>query len=137
MNGAPALVKRDNNNGSVNGEAAVEWHALPNAAEACRVLLVDSKVGLTDAEAAQRLQVHGKNALTPPEKPTLLKRIWQQVNNILVLILIAAAVVSGVLKVRYAMVTSDVRARSGRLQPAREVDACSLLRRSLGSPASH
>ena len=50
--------------------------------------------GLTTAEAKARLEQFGPNKLTEKEKVTLLQRIWKQVNNVLVGILVFVAVVS-------------------------------------------
>jgi Ca2+-transporting ATPase len=52
------------------------------------------KRGLTAAEAQARLEKYGENKLTESEKESLLKKIWNQVNNILVLILVIVAVIS-------------------------------------------
>ena len=52
------------------------------------------QVGLTSAEAARRLEEFGLNKLTEGKKKTLLERIWAQVANVLVLILVVVAVVS-------------------------------------------
>jgi len=50
--------------------------------------------GLSTAEAKARLEQYGYNQLTEKEKVTLLQRIWKQVNNVLVAILVFVAVVS-------------------------------------------
>lgn len=50
--------------------------------------------GLTTDEAAARLEKYGYNKLTEKEKVTLLQRIWHQVANVLVGILVFVAVVS-------------------------------------------
>lgn len=50
--------------------------------------------GLTTGEAKARLDQYGYNQLTEKEKVTLLQRIWKQVNNVLVGILVFVAVVS-------------------------------------------
>jgi len=52
------------------------------------------RTGLTTAEAKARLEQYGYNQLTEKEKVTLLQRIWKQVNNVLVGILVFVAVVS-------------------------------------------
>eukprot|EP00536_Pseudo-nitzschia_multiseries_P001570 jgi/Psemu1/234748/estExt_Genewise1.C_190218 len=52
------------------------------------------KIGLTTAQAKERLEKYGENKLTEKEKETLLQKIWNQVNNILVLILVIVAVIS-------------------------------------------
>lgn len=50
--------------------------------------------GLTTAEAKAQLEQYGYNQLTEKEKVTLLQRIWKQVSNVLVGILVFVAVVS-------------------------------------------
>ena len=62
--------------------------------------------GLTSAEAAKRLEQYGPNKLTEKEKVTLLQRIWNQVANVLVGILVFVACVSAVQAVR-ASVDND------------------------------
>jgi magnesium-transporting ATPase (P-type) len=52
------------------------------------------KTGLTTAQAAERLEKYGENKLTEKEKETLLQKIWNQINNVLVLILFIVAVIS-------------------------------------------
>ncbi|WIA10648.1 hypothetical protein OEZ85_010828 [Tetradesmus obliquus] len=49
--------------------------------------------GLSSQEAAQRLERYGPNALTPPKKPGFFAKLWAQLNNVLIFILLAAAVV--------------------------------------------
>ena len=74
----------------------IQWHAL--SAEECAAKMGVSpdirKIGLTTAEAKARLDKYGFNQLTEKEKVTLLQRIWKQVNNVLVGILVFVAVVS-------------------------------------------
>jgi Ca2+-transporting ATPase len=52
------------------------------------------KKGLTSAEAAARLEKYGENKLTEKERETLLQKIWKQVNNVLVGILVFVAIIS-------------------------------------------
>lgn len=52
--------------------------------------------GLTSAEAEKRFEKYGPNKLSEKEKVTLLQRIWAQVANVLVGILVFVAVVSAV-----------------------------------------
>lgn len=52
------------------------------------------KTGLTSEEAARRLEQYGPNKMTEKEKVTLCQRIWKQVANVLVGILVFVAVVS-------------------------------------------
>ena len=51
--------------------------------------------GLSAAEAQARLAAHGRNAMTPPERPSFLRKLWAQVNSALIWILLAAAIISG------------------------------------------
>jgi magnesium-transporting ATPase (P-type) len=55
-----------------------------------------TSTGLSDEQAATRLEEFGLNKMTEARKKTLIERIWNQVNNVLVLILVIVAVVSGV-----------------------------------------
>mmetsp|Transcript_18602 Transcript_18602/g.18843 ORF Transcript_18602/g.18843 Transcript_18602/m.18843 type:complete len:116 (-) Transcript_18602:692-1039(-) len=52
------------------------------------------KKGLTTAEAVERLEKYGPNQLTVKEKESIFVKIWNQVNNVLVLILVIVAVIS-------------------------------------------
>ena len=55
--------------------------------------------GLSNSEAAQRLEANGKNKLAEAKKASLLTRFVQQLMDPMILILLAAAVISGVLAV--------------------------------------
>jgi magnesium-transporting ATPase (P-type) len=46
-------------------------------------------------EAKRRLRDFGPNALTPPHKAGFFERLWRQINNIVIWILFAAAIVEG------------------------------------------
>ena len=78
------------------------WHA--KTREECYAELGCGKdlqrVGLTTAEAQKRLETYGPNKLTEKEKVTIWQRIWHQVANVLVGILVFVAVVSAVQAVR-------------------------------------
>jgi len=81
------------------------WHVL-TVDNVIRELQLDSDLtskGLSQAVAETRLEEFGPNKLTEARKKTLLERIWHQVNNVLVLILVIVAVVSGV----RALTTTD------------------------------
>mmetsp|Transcript_88985 Transcript_88985/g.237321 ORF Transcript_88985/g.237321 Transcript_88985/m.237321 type:complete len:227 (-) Transcript_88985:1001-1681(-) len=55
-------------------------------------------VGLSDAEAAARIEKFGRNEMTPPPKKTFWMKLWNQINNVLIYILLVAAIVSGILQ---------------------------------------
>lgn len=59
-------------------------------------LNTDRHKGLTDEEAARRLQEYGPNRLAGKKPKTWLQRLFAQINDVLVYVLIAAAVVSAV-----------------------------------------
>ncbi len=72
------------------------WHAISKE-EAAGLLGLGANIrrtGLTSAEAAARLAQYGPNQLSEKERRTLLQRIWTQLYNVLVGILIFVAVVS-------------------------------------------
>ncbi len=59
--------------------------------------LESRREGLTTAEAAERLSVHGHNQLAEGEKDTLLKRFMNQFKDLMIIILVVAALISGLL----------------------------------------
>ncbi|WIA43029.1 hypothetical protein OEZ86_009562 [Tetradesmus obliquus] len=84
---------------SVDIEAdEVPWHAIPDAEEVVQELVSNSTDGLSIKEAERRLNDFGPNALTPPAKPGFLKRLWHHLNNVLIFVLFAAAVIKGALQ---------------------------------------
>ncbi len=68
------------------------WHAL-SVSETMEKLSTSEK-GLSDAEAAKRLETYGKNTLRQKPPKSIGKMIWEQISDVMVLILIAAVVVS-------------------------------------------
>jgi magnesium-transporting ATPase (P-type) len=71
------------------------WHAIPP--EKALERLNTGRGGLSGEEAAKRLARHGPNRLTSPAGRSALWRFAAQFNNILILVLIAAAAVSALL----------------------------------------
>ena len=55
---------------------------------------VDPAVGLSDAEVKSRLEKYGENKLREKKKKTTLQRFFDQFKDVMILILIAAAIVS-------------------------------------------
>ena len=73
-----------------------QWHAMSKE-DAAGLLGLGHDIktaGLSSAEAQRRLEQYGPNQLSEKEKVTLLQRIWKQVGNVLVGILVFVAVVS-------------------------------------------
>nr|WP_320027337.1 calcium-translocating P-type ATPase, PMCA-type [uncultured Acetobacterium sp.] len=56
--------------------------------------LETGKSGLTETEAESRRQLYGSNKINKGKKRTLVKKIWEQLNNIMVLILSVAAIIA-------------------------------------------
>lgn len=75
----------------VNDEVA--WHSCADPEEVLTKLNTSAE-GLSTAEAQRRLEEYGPNRLTPPEKPGFFKRLWAQLNNILIFVLFGAAIVT-------------------------------------------
>ncbi|HNE76482.1 MAG TPA: cation-transporting P-type ATPase, partial [Microthrixaceae bacterium] len=91
--GCPPLPSSEPGDGAVVGEVAAGWHRISGAA-AARRLSVDPDRGLSSAEAADRTERFGANRLAaPPRRPAWL-RFLGMFNDLLVYILIGAAVVS-------------------------------------------
>ncbi len=70
-----------------------DWHAL-TALEVVKALGSNAAQGLTDEDAAARLNKDGPNSLATPEKTSIFTRIARQFTSPIVLTLIAAAVVA-------------------------------------------
>ncbi len=69
------------------------WHSL-SVEEAIRQLNTHLHQGLTQAEVEERRAVFGFNELQESPRPTFWHRLWSQLNDFLVLILIVASVIS-------------------------------------------
>jgi Ca2+-transporting ATPase len=72
------------------------WHSLP-AEEVLSKLGVDPAVGLSEEEAKRRLEQYGRNELREEPRPGFLQRLLNQFKDTVILVLIGAAVISGVM----------------------------------------
>uniref|UniRef100_A0A7S4A9M6 Cation-transporting P-type ATPase N-terminal domain-containing protein n=1 Tax=Pseudo-nitzschia australis TaxID=44445 RepID=A0A7S4A9M6_9STRA len=75
---------------------ALPWHTM-SIEEVKTALELPSNVketGISEQEAARRLEKYGENKLTAKKKETLLQRIWHHLNNVLVFILAMVALIS-------------------------------------------
>jgi magnesium-transporting ATPase (P-type) len=72
------------------------WHSL-GAQEAIDALAADPQRGLSSEEAQRRLQTYGANRLPPPKARGPLMRFLVQFNNLLIYVLLGAALVTALL----------------------------------------
>ena len=75
--------------------AARSWHAL--SVDAVLDAVGSSAAGLTESESARRLERDGRNELPPPPRRSALRRLAEQFNNVLIYVLMVAAVVTALL----------------------------------------
>ena len=68
------------------------WHA--ETAEAALERCRSSAQGLTSAEAAERLKANGPNRLPAGKRRSLAARLFAQVNNLLIYVLLASALIA-------------------------------------------
>ncbi len=72
-----------------------EWYAL-NSKDVLKHLEVQED-GLSTAEAEKRLAHYGQNQLTEAPRPGFWVKLWAQLNNFVVMLLLVAALVSGII----------------------------------------
>lgn len=75
-------------------EQSVLYHTL--SPEESLSELKSSHEGLSHGEAAARLEMYGPNALVDSSQRTLFHRIWDQLKNPMILVLVAAGIISGI-----------------------------------------
>ena len=79
----------------MNLPPGAHWHTLPEP-EALS-LLASSPAGLSQAEADRRLRQQGPNRLPTAPKPGRIRRFLAQFQNVLIYVLLGAAVITGAL----------------------------------------
>ncbi len=133
---SPPAVTGSGEAGSAATDAAdvVEWHRL-SGTEVTERLEVDPSVGLSETEVAARIERFGSNELSePPRRPAWL-RFLDQFNDLLVYILMGAAVVSaavGDLKDPIVIaIVLLINATLGYVQESRADDALAALQQML------
>ena len=72
-----------------------EWHSL-SLDDTLRRLAVQEN-GLSSEEAENRLKQYGLNQLSEAPRPGFLSRLWDQLNNFVVILLIVASIISALL----------------------------------------
>ncbi len=123
---------------SEQGQQDQAWYAR-DAAEVADLLATDGGSGLTAGEAARRLEDHGPNELDSGGGPNPLKIFLRQFANILVIVLMIAAVVSFVIGERIdaivIMAIVIINAILGFVQEYRAEQAVEALQR-MASPTA-
>jgi len=74
-----------------------DWHS-KTVEEFEQIQETSISQGLTSAEATKHVEAYGLNELPPPKKTFFYLKLWAQLNNILIFILIGAAIVVGILE---------------------------------------
>jgi magnesium-transporting ATPase (P-type) len=126
--------------GAVAGawEAAAAWHAMP--AEAVMRRLGADAHGLSTPEAAARLARHGPNRLPPPPRPGALSRFLAQFRNLLILVLLVAAIATVLLghaaDAAVILAVVLINALIGFIQEGRAERALEAIRRMIDPRAS-
>ena len=115
-----------------------DWHSLsPQEALAALAATAD---GLSGDEAAKRLQQYGPNRLTPPRRRGPLLRFLLQFHNVLIYVLLAAAMVTALLAhwVDTAVIVGVVviNAAIGFIQEGKAEKAMEAIRRMLSPEAT-
>jgi P-type Ca2+ transporter type 2C len=74
-----------------------KWHAI-EAGEVLEKLKTDQEKGLSDNEAKERLEKYGKNEIPKGKKRSWWLRLLMQFHNILIYVLIAAAIITALME---------------------------------------
>jgi Ca2+-transporting ATPase len=127
-------------NSQEQGEQAQEsWHQL-GIDEVADRLSTSRHHGLSEEEARLRLEQYGHNQLEESPATSLLEMLWEQFNNFVVWLLIAAALISGFLgewiEAAAIMAIVVLNAGFGIIQERRAEQALAALRK-LASPDAH
>ena len=116
-----------------------DWHAL-DAEKSLNILESNGDAGLTAEEAIKRLDVYGANELKEKEPPTFLERLWGQLRDFVVMILLVSAVVSALLGdyIEAAVIMSIVVLNTaiGVIQESRAEEALAALKK-MAAPEAH
>ncbi len=114
------------------------WHSLP-LTDLSRILQVDAEHGLDDREVVKRRKLFGSNAIEEGRQRSLLSLFLHQFMDVMILVLIAAAVIAGLLgeivDAIAILVILILNAVIGTVQEFRAEQALSALR-SMTSPSA-
>ena len=130
------MSKEHKQNEKVMDQISEFWHALKGADVISR-LEIDREQGLSNAEAAKRINSFGSNELKEAPPTSIWVKIYEQFANFLVILLIVAAVISAVLGdwVEAAAIMTIVllNAALGVVQESRAEEALAALKK-MASP---
>lgn len=76
---------------ATSGEGTLSWFAVPTA-QVVKELSTDLDAGLGSGAVSERLEKYGANRLPTAGKRSPLMRFFMQINNVLIYVLLAAAV---------------------------------------------
>ncbi len=109
-----------------------DWHAL-DVHTAVQALQTDGDVGLTPAQARQRLDEYGPNELQEKAPPTFWERLWKQLASFIIIILLVSSVVSAWLgdwiEAAVIMAIVVLNAAVGVIQESRAEEALAALKK--------
>lgn len=115
------------------------WHNLAHR-ETLDTLQVDPERGLSTAEAQRRLEEYGRNELREQPRPGFLQRLLNQFKSMVVLLLIAASLVSAFLGDWYEagaiILIVVLNAALGVIQEGRAEEALAALKK-MAAPEAH
>ena len=118
-------------------DAQVAWHALN--AERAMAQLRSSDTGLSSDEVVRRRQQYGPNELREKPRPTFFQLVFAQLNNFIVILLIAASVISALLgdwlEAGVIMLIVVLNAILGVVQESRAEEALAALKK-MAAPES-
>lgn len=116
-----------------------DWHSLSRPAALAR-LESDESTGLTTAEAVERLERHGPNVVEEKRRRSPFRILLAQFQDVLILILLAAAIVSGIVgepqDTIAILVIVVLNAVVGAVQEYRAEGAVAALR-AMAAPVAH
>jgi magnesium-transporting ATPase (P-type) len=133
------MMRKTENPSDLADEKDRLWHAL-RVDDACTLMRVEGTEGLSTAEAAARLEIYGSNRLPEQKKRSAFMRFLQHFHNILIYVLLAAAVVTALMGhwVDTAVIVAVVivNALIGFLQEGKAENAVAAIRNML-APHAH
>ena len=135
-----AAEEQENHYGDGPGDPLrATWHAM-GVDDVILHLASHEELGLTGAEAAQRLAQYGPNELQERPRPSFMQLVLAQLNNFVIILLIVAAVISALLgdwvEAGAILLIVVLNAVLGVVQESRAEQALAALKK-MASPEAH